>query len=75
MDHELFDRRWHSPDYVQALQDLIKPDLELFEGQNFVEWSHKNGFEVSKIGLHPLEQAHAAAAALWQDRYASVLLK
>lgn len=73
MDYELFDRQWHAPDYVQVLQDLVKPDLELFEGKNFIDWSYKNGFKVTEVGLHPLEEAHAAATVLWQDRYSKLI--
>jgi hypothetical protein len=73
MDYELLSRQWHAPDYVQVLQDLVEPDLELFEGQNFVDWSYKNGFEVTTAGLHPLTDAHVAACALWQDRYEQAL--
>jgi hypothetical protein len=73
MDYELFGQQWHAPDYVQVLQDLVKPDLELFEGQNFIDWSCKKGFKVTEVGLHPLEDAHAAACAFWQDRYKQAL--
>jgi hypothetical protein len=75
MDYMLFDREHniHSPDYVQVLQNLVKPDLVLFEGQNFIDWSYKNGFEVTELGLHPLEDAHIAACNLWIDRYAQAL--
>lgn len=73
MDYELVDRRWHSPDYIQVLQDLVTPALELFEGQNFIDWCYKNGYEVTKVGLHPLKHAHDAACNLWQERYANLL--
>ena len=73
MDYELFSQQWHAPDYVQVLQNLVKPDLELFEGQNFIDWSYKHGFKVTVTGLHPLEAAHAAACTLWQDRYKQAL--
>jgi hypothetical protein len=73
MDYELLSQQWHAPDYVQELQNLVEPELELFEGQNFIDWSHKNGFKVTDVGLHPLEQAHAAATVLWQDQYAKLL--
>lgn len=73
MDYELLDRQWHCPDYIQVLQDLVRPNLELFENQNFLDWSYKNGYKVTDIGLHPLEDAHAAACNLWQERYATLL--
>jgi hypothetical protein len=73
MDYGMFDRRWHAPDYVQVLQDLVKPDLKLFEEQNFVDWSRSKGFTVTDEGMHPLEDAHLAACELWQDQYAQAL--
>ena len=42
-------------------------------GENFVDWSCNKGFEVTKVGLHPLEDAHNAASELWVDRYAQAL--
>lgn len=69
MDYELFGQTWHAPDYIKELQKLIYIDLQLFEGLNFVDWSKKNGFTVTDPGLHPLEDAHIAAAMLWQDVY------
>ena len=33
----------------------------------------KNGYTVTDHGLHPLEDAHIAAAKLWQARYAQAL--
>lgn len=77
MDYDMFDmERRHdalTPDYVDALQQAIYPQLELFEGQNFLDWSYKNGYEVTDLGKHPLEDAHAAASRLWQGRYAQAL--
>jgi len=68
MDYEMFDTQWHAPDYVQELQKLVLPDLELFEGKNFVDWSHARGYPVTIQGNHPLEQAHNEAAKLWIAR-------
>ena len=73
MDHELWDKTWHAPDYIQTLQDLTKPQLENFEGQNFLDWSYKKGFTVTNTGLHPLEDAHQAACDLWVDIYGQAL--
>lgn len=69
MDYEMFDTKWHAPDYVQELQQLVLPDLQLFEGKNFVDWSHDLEYPVTVVGNHPLEQAHNAAANLWVDVY------
>lgn len=68
MDYELLDQKWHAPDYVQQLQELVAPQLQLFDDQNFVDWSHKNGYRVT-INMHPLEEAHQAAANYWEDVY------
>jgi len=73
MDYEMWDQTWHAPDYIKTLQDLTQPDLENFEGLNFVDWSRKHGFFVTEPGLHPLEQAHAAACELWLERYSQAL--
>lgn len=74
MDYQLFDQTWHAPDYIRELQKLVYPELQLFEGLNFVDWSYKNGFTVTEAGLHPLENAHLAATMLWQEEYTNQLL-
>ena len=73
MDYEFFSQQYHAPDYIRELQNLVAPDCQLFEGQNFIDWSYKNGFKVTEIGLHPLEDAHQAACDLWQQQYAHAL--
>ena len=73
MDYQLFDQEFHAPDYIQELQKLVQPDLQLFQGQNFVDWSYKQGFTVTNPGLHPLEEAHLAACNLWVDVYGQAL--
>jgi hypothetical protein len=73
MDAEMWDTTWHAPDYIKTLQDLTKEPLQTFEGLSFLDWSYKNKFKVTEVGLHPLEDAHAAACALWQDRYKQAL--
>jgi hypothetical protein len=74
MDDLLFDQTYHAPDYIQTLQNLVRPALETFEGQNFVDWSRARGYAVTPApGDHPLEEAHEAASKLWQDQYARAL--
>jgi hypothetical protein len=68
MDDHLFDTEWHAPDYVQQLQNLVRPEMQSFEGENFVDWSRSRGFAITDA-LHPLEDAHRAASRLWQDTY------
>jgi hypothetical protein len=72
MDSHLFDTEYHAPDYVQQLQNLVRPEMQSFEGKNFVDWSQDQGFGITKT-LHPLEHAHLAACKLWQPIYAKAL--
>lgn len=60
------------PDFVLALQDLVRPALTDFQGMTFLEWSDHHGYPVTEL-LHPLEQAHQAAAKLWQPIYRDLL--
>ena len=69
MDYELFNNTWHAPDYIKELQKLVFPSLQLFEEKNFVDWSHTHGYPVTIQGMHPLEEAHNAAAKYWEDVY------
>ena len=69
MDYEMFDTKCNAPDYVQELQKFILPELKLFAGKNFVDWSHANNYPVTIEGMHPLESAHAAAAKYWKEIY------
>lgn len=75
MDLELFDTKWHCPDYVRELQNLVSPNLQSFDGMNFLDWSRSHGFEITDPGLHPLEEAHISAANFWKDRYAQTLAR
>ena len=63
MDDLMFDQRWHTTPAITNLQDYIRPHMTTFEGQNFQQWSKKNGHAITDIG-HPLESAHAAAGKL-----------
>ena len=61
LDDLLLDRQWHIPVSVTDTQDYIDPYITDFEGRNFLDWSRDRGFPIGKW-LHPLEQAHEAAA-------------
>jgi hypothetical protein len=61
-----------SAEYIKDLRTAVRPDLETFQGQTFLDWSRSNNFSVTDL-LHPLEQAHRSAADLWRDRYAQLL--
>lgn len=78
MDYDMFDMECRhealTPDYINELQKMIYPKLELFEGnKNFLDWSYQHGYYVTDPGLHPLEDAHASAAELWMPKYAQAL--
>lgn len=73
MDYDLFDRDMHAPDYIQELQSLVEPEMQNFDGLNFLDWSKNKGFVVTDPGWHPLEEAHAAACDLWAERYRQAL--
>lgn len=73
IDSEVVIDECHCPDYIKALQQYTTPRLKTFEGVSFLDWSYKNGFEVTQPGLHPLEQAHEAAANLWKETYRNML--
>lgn len=73
MDHELFSTEWHAPDYVRQLQDLVQPDMQTWEGKNFLDWCQGRGHQITDIGWHPLESAHTDAAQFWKDTYAQIL--
>ena len=64
MDYSMFDiidPNWQDPRYLTVMQNSIRNHLNDFEGRNFLDWSREKGYPISDT-LHPLEQAHAAAA-------------
>jgi hypothetical protein len=63
MDELILDQRWNTTPAITDLQDYIRPHMTTFEGQNFQQWSKKNGHPITAIG-HPLESAHRAAGEL-----------
>jgi hypothetical protein len=63
IDDLIFDRRWQIPVSITDTQDYIKSYITDFQGRNFLDWSRHHGFPIGKW-LHPLEQAHEAAATL-----------
>jgi hypothetical protein len=60
MDDLIFDQRWHITPAVTDLQEYVLPYMTNFDNLNFIDWSKKHGYHITKIG-HPLEEAHAAA--------------
>jgi hypothetical protein len=63
IDDLILDRKWHIPVSVTDTQDYVKPYLRYFQGKNFLDWSRDQGFPIGQW-LHPLEEAHEAAAKL-----------
>lgn len=61
MDSLLFDQTHTVTPAVVDLQNFIRPYMTQFEGQSFLEFSKKNKYPISST-LHPLEEAHRAAA-------------
>lgn len=54
---------WHDPRTIQNLQHMVRPCLRDFSDLSFYQWARSNGFAMSDT-LHPLQDAHCAAAAL-----------
>lgn len=73
IDMSIFDTEFHAPNYIQKMQNLVKPKIESFEGMSFLDWSYHHKYPVSAGDLHPLTEAHIAACDLWLDRYAKEL--
>lgn len=74
MDYHLVkDSDNNFPAYIHNLQQKLQQQLYNFEGMNFVDWSKSQGFTVTEPGMHPLEQAHEAAADYWQSKYSQLL--
>lgn len=64
MDNTLFDPidpDWQDSYALRSLQQMIKPYITWFDNTNFLDWSRKNNYSVSK-SWHPLDDAHIAAA-------------
>jgi hypothetical protein len=67
MDYNLLHHinpNWHDPRYLEVLQQKLSEILVNFDGENFLDWSRRQGYPVSDT-WHPLEQAHQAAADYW----------
>lgn len=75
MDYSMLDPvdpNWQDPRYLTIMQNKIRPCLNDFEGKNFLDWSREKGYPVSDT-LHPLIQAHAAAADYMMPAIESIL--
>ncbi len=74
IDDLLFDKTWHIPVSVTDTQEYVRPFVSDFEGQNFLSWSKSKNYPIGKW-LHPLEEAHEAAAALMLPVFQNLLHK
>ena len=75
MDYNLLstvDPNWHDPRCLEVIQQKISKHLTNFNGDNLIDWSKKQGFPISST-LHPLNDAHSAAADFMQHRVESIL--
>lgn len=63
MDDLIFCKQWHFSPAINLIMEDIRPYVHQFNGQNFLDWSKSQGYEISNM-LHPLETAHRAAADL-----------
>lgn len=63
IDSLIWEDHWSCPTSVKYLQTAIRPWLRDFEGHNFIDWSRMNKMAISDT-MHPLEDAHRAAADL-----------
>lgn len=73
MDELLLDPAHHCPEYISRLQNDIRDELLRFPYEcTFLTWSQLNDFPIS-TNLHPLEEAHISASALWLEKYKSLL--
>lgn len=69
MDELLLECTHNPPTYVARLQNDIRDTILRFPYYTtFLTWSQMNDFEISEQ-LHPLEEAHEAAAKLWLKEY------
>lgn len=62
-DSLLLDQRWNITPGMQDIQKYISPYFSSFGGMSFLDWAKQQGFKISDT-LHPLEDAHRAAADL-----------
>jgi hypothetical protein len=69
-DTQMFDAEHPglTPDYIKELQDISRPAMSTWNGLTFLEWCDKQNFYKTDW-LHPLEEAHEAAANFWIGTY------
>jgi hypothetical protein len=61
IDTLAFDTTYHIPSYIANLQNEIADDINWFDDVGFYDWAKNNNYKISKVGNHPLEEAHIEA--------------
>ena len=61
IDNLIFDTQWNTNDTIKDLQVSVAPYISTFNNMTFLDWSIAQRYKISPT-LHPLEEAHAAAA-------------
>lgn len=61
IDDLILDQRWNCSPGIIEMQEYVRPYLTRFDGLNFLDYSKKHRYLISP-NLHPLEDAHQAAA-------------
>ena len=69
MDDLMLETDFHCSAAMQLMQQQLRPYLNNFDGNNFLEWSRVNGYPIGSRGKHPLEAAHLAAFELVSQRH------
>jgi len=67
-DQLMWETQWHCPPSVAWLQKQAQPWVTDFDSRSFYDYSKMHGFAVSDT-LHPLEDAHRAAADVILNRW------
>jgi len=68
-DELILDKKYHCPDYVDTIQNIVEPDIFWFNGMGFNSWAQECGFPMGKKNGHPLEEAHQQAFEYVMENY------
>jgi len=67
--HDVLNKNSQVP-WIEEMRNLIKENINSFpENMSFLEWAQHNQFDITEEGLHPLSEAHVAAANYWIQKY------
>lgn len=68
IDYLLFEDTWHHSPAIAQLQNYIKPYLKTFDGDNMLDYSRRQGHEISNNN-HPLASAHQELFLYARDNF------